>query len=279
MSKLAIIAGLGDLPVSIAQAAKESGRPFHIFRLSGFEEKALVEFPGETIGMGQVGRLVRRLKQEKCDEVVFAGIVKRPNFTDIKLDLRGARLLPRVLKAARQGDDALLRVVVTHLEKEGFRVVAAEDAAKDLLAGGGLLFGNAPGDAIIQDMKKAASIAAEIGRLDIGQGCVVVDGLVLAVEAQEGTDAMLDRVCELEASLRGNRQMRKGVLVKRPKPIQERRIDLPVIGPGTIRRVSEAGLAGIGLEEDGALLLGRDAIDELCETHGVFVYGFPADWS
>ena len=278
MAKLGIISGLGNLPVSIAQAARENGRDIYVMRLAGFEEKALLDFPGETVGIGQIGRLTRRLKEEGCDELVLAGIVRRPNFSNIKLDLRGARLLPKVLAAARKGDDALLRVILGELEREGFRIVAAEDAASDLKMGSGLLAGPDPDAQALADMMKAARIASEIGRLDIGQGCVVVDGLVLAVEAQEGTDGMLRRVLDLDGALKGTAAARKGVLVKRPKPIQERRIDLPTIGPETVRVASEAGLAGIGLEENGALLIGRETIRMLCETHNIFVFGFPSGW-
>lgn len=278
MAKLGIISGLGELPVSIAASRVEAGEDVHVFRLAGFEEEKLSRFPGETIGIGQIGHLIKRLKAEACEEVVFAGIVTRPNFSDIKLDLRGARLLPKVLKAARNGDDALLRVIVGELESEGFRVIAAEDAASSLRAGDGLLFGPKPDDDTLSDIKKAARIAGEIGRLDIGQGAVVCDGLILAVEAQEGTDRMLERVATLEPEIRGDAAARRGVLVKRPKPIQERRIDLPTIGPATVKLAAAAGLAGIGVEADGALLLQRAEIKALCEEHGVFVYAFPSDW-
>lgn len=279
MPGLAIIAGLGELPVSIAAACEAEGRPVHVFRLAGFVEKRILGYPGETIGIGQIGKLIKRLKTLDCDEVVFAGIVKRPNFADIKLDLRGAKLLPKVVKAARDGDDALLRVIIGELEVEGFRVIAAETAASNLQVGSGLIFGPAPSQAQLDDLRKAANVASSIGRLDIGQGCVVCNGLVLAVEAQEGTDRMLERVSSLEPELRGTSTSRIGVLVKRPKPIQERRIDLPTIGPITVERAAEAGLAGIGLEEEGALLLGRDRIGALCEKYGLFLYGFPSAWS
>ncbi|WP_084396096.1 LpxI family protein [Henriciella aquimarina] len=279
MAKLGIIAGLGGLPVSIAQAAEADGRPFHVFRLAGFEEPRLEAFPCETVGIGQIGKLVKRLKAEACEDVVLAGIVKRPDFKDIRLDMRGARLLPRVVKAARNGDDALLRVIISELEQEGFHVIAAEDAAGALKSGSGHLNGPAPDEGAIADLKKAAGIASEMGRLDIGQGCVVCDGLVLAVEAQEGTDRMLERVAALEPEIRGTSSRRRGVLVKRPKPIQERRIDLPTIGAGTIEKAAACGLAGIGVEAGGALLLDKARIEALCDELGVFLYGFPPDWS
>lgn len=279
MKKLAIIAGLGDLPVSIASAAQERGQDVHVFRLSGFEEKRLEGFDHETVGIGQIGHLIKRLKKLGCEQVVFAGIVKRPNFSDVKLDMRGAKLLPRVLKAARDGDDALLRVIVGELEAEGFEVIAAEAAAQELTVGEGVIFGREPSEREFADLRKAAAIANELGRLDIGQGCTVCDGLVLAVEAQEGTDRMLGRINDLEDEIRGTPAARRGVLVKRPKPIQERRIDLPTIGPATIDRAAEAGLAGIGVEAEGALLLNRDEIGRRCAETGVFLFAFSKDWS
>lgn len=279
MKKLAIIAGLGDLPVSIASAAQERGQDVHVFRLSGFEEKLLESFDHETVGIGQIGHLIKRLKKLGCEQVVFAGIVKRPNFSDIKLDMRGAKLLPRVLKAARDGDDSLLRVIVGELEAEGFEVIAAEAAAQELTVGEGVIFGREPSESEFADLRKAAAIASELGRLDIGQGCAVCDGLVLAVEAQEGTDRMLGRINDLEDEIRGTPAARRGVLVKRPKPIQERRIDLPTIGPATIDRTAEAGLAGIGVEAEGALLLNRDEIGRRCAETGVFLFAFSKDWN
>lgn len=279
MKKLAIIAGLGDLPVSIASAAQDRGQAVHVFRLSGFEEARLESFDHETVGIGQIGHMIRRLKKIGCEQVVFAGIVKRPNFSNIKLDMRGAKLLPRVLKAARNGDDALLRVIVGELEAEGFEVIAAETAARDLTVGEGVIFGRAPSESELADLRKAATIAGETGRLDIGQGCVVCDGLVLAVEAQEGTDRMLARINDLEDEIRGTPTSRRGVLVKRPKPIQERRIDLPTIGPATIVKAAEAGLVGVGVEAGGALLLNRDEIGRQCAETGVFLFAFPKDWT
>ncbi|WP_084418843.1 LpxI family protein [Henriciella litoralis] len=278
MPTLGIIAGLGHLPVSVAEAAETDGKTVHIIRIAGFEEPALERFKCETMGIGQLGRQIKRLKKLGCDEVVFAGIVKRPEFSKIKLDLHGARVLPKVLKAARQGDDALLRVIINEYEQAGLNVIAAEEAAAGLRATEGLIFGSEPDETAMRDLRKAATIAAEIGKLDIGQGCVVCDGLVAAVEAQEGTDSMLERVASLDVAVRGSINHKRGVLVKRPKPIQERRIDLPTIGPGTLERVAEAGLAGIGVEAGGALLLNKGKLGDLCDRYGIFVFGFPSNW-
>ncbi|MEM9225192.1 MAG: UDP-2,3-diacylglucosamine diphosphatase LpxI [Pseudomonadota bacterium] len=276
---LGLIAGLGELPVEIARAAQASGQGVYVLRLKGFEEPALADLPGETISFGEIGRLFKLFRAAGCRQVCFAGIVRRPDFGALKPDLKGVSLLPKVLAAARKGDDALLSLMVETFEAEGFEVIGADQASGRLLAEAGVLAGSPPSDSALEDLKKAAFIAAEIGRLDIGQGAIVCDGLVLCVEGQEGTDRMLARCAELDPALIGSADTRKGVLVKRPRPQQERRIDLPTVGVNTLEGAAKAGLAGIGVEAGGALLLDVEAIKAAAQRFGVFVYGFPKSWS
>lgn len=270
---LGIIAGLGDLPVSLAQAARARGQPVYVVRLKGFVEPKLARFPGETVGLGEVGRTVKLLRAAGCEEVVFAGIVTRPDFSSLKLDWRGARLLPKVLAAARDGDDSLLRVMMAEFEAEGFRILGADQVNDGLLAPEGVICGAVPDEAAQSDIARGLAVARELGRLDIGQGCVVCDGLVLAVEAQEGTDRMLRRCAELDPSIRGEPSQPRGVLVKAPKPIQDRKIDLPTIGAATVEAAARAGLAGIAVEAGGALILDREAVAAACKREGLFVWG------
>ncbi|WP_034826685.1 LpxI family protein [Hyphomonas pacifica] len=277
MAPLGIIAGLGDLPLAIAENAVANGQGVYVLRVKGFEEPALVKFPGDVIGLGEVGGVLKRLKTAGCKDVVFAGIVNRPNFSDLKLDMKGMALLPKVLSAARQGDDALLRVLVNEFERQGFNVLGSHEVNGKLLAPAGLIAGNDPDPADMTDIEHAARVVAATGALDIGQGAVVCDGLVLAVEAQEGTDAMLDRCAGLPETLRGTETKRRGVLVKRPKPGQELRIDLPTTGVSTVEKVAAAGLAGLAVEAEGALLLNKPAMQEAAERLGIFIYGFPPE--
>ncbi|MEL6473773.1 MAG: UDP-2,3-diacylglucosamine diphosphatase LpxI [Pseudomonadota bacterium] len=274
---LGIVAGLGDLPVRVAEDTKASGRDVFVLRIAGFEEPALEPYPGDVVGIGELGRQIKLLKAAGCEELVFAGVVKRPDFSKIKLDMRGARLLPKVLKAARRGDDALLSLLVGVLEDEGFTVRGAESASSGLLVPAGLVAGPKPTADHLADLAKAHEIAGLIGTADIGQGCIVCDGLVLAVEAQEGTDAMLARCAALPEEIRGTPDARRGVLVKRPKPQQERRIDLPTAGVSTIEGAAAAGLAGIGLEADGALMVDKDRMIARAEALGLFIYGLDPD--
>ena len=278
MAPLGIIAGLGDLPVQVAEAAIERGQGVYVLRLKGFEEPTLATFPGEIAGIAELGKAFKAFRNAGCKQVCFAGIVKRPDFQALKPDLKGISLLPKAIAAARDGDDALLRFMVDVFEKEGFEVIGADQAAGSLLVPAGLFAGPQPTDTQMGDLKKAAQIASQMGQLDIGQGAIVANGLVLCVEAQEGTDEMLRRCAELPIQIRGSSDDPLGVLVKRPKPQQERRIDLPTIGLATIEGVAEAGLAGIGFEANGALLLNADALHERAEQLGLFLYGFPEDW-
>lgn len=274
---LGLIAGLGELPVAIAENAVSTGQGVYVLRLKGFEEPRLSHYPGTVVGLGEIGAVMDRLKTAGCQEVVFAGNVSRPDFKNLKLDFKGIALLPKVIAEARKGDDALLRVLVNEFEKNGFRVIGSDAAHASLLAPEGHIAGPQPNARDFQDIDVAARVAAAAGALDIGQGCVVCDGLVLAVEAQEGTDEMLRRCANLPEAIRGNSGDRRGVLVKRPKPVQERRIDLPTTGVSTIELAAAAGLAGIAIEAGGALMLNRAMMEQRARELGIFILGFSAD--
>ena len=278
MAPLGIIAGLGDLPGPVARAATERGQGGYVIRMKGFEEPMLAFYPGIVAGVAEIGKTMKALKQAGCEQICFAGIVKRPDFQALKPDLKGISLLPKAISAAREGDDALLTFLIKTFENEGFEVIGADEAAGSLTGEAGLLIGEQPTSEQMADLKKAASVASEMGRLDIGQGAIVANGLVLCVEAQEGTDEMLRRCTELPVQIRGTKQARIGVLVKRPKPQQERRIDLPTIGLQTVELAAEAGLAGIGFEADGALIINSAQVQARAEVLGLFLYGFPKDW-
>lgn len=274
---LGVIAGGGQLPIALAEHARRSGIPYFIVRLRALAEPELDAHPGAEFAIGALGGIVGALRGAGCRRLVLAGIVPRPDFASFGVDARAEAALPRFVEAGRKGDDALLRAVAAELESEGFELLGAEQVLGDLKAPAGVLGRHAPDGAAMADLTKGARIAAAIGALDIGQGAVVCDGLVLAVEAQEGTDRMLARVADMRLSVRGHEAARRGVLVKRPKPQQERRIDLPTIGVRTIDGAARAGLAGVAVEAGGSLILDRQAVVEAADAAGLFVYGFEAD--
>ncbi|MBB36784.1 MAG: UDP-2,3-diacylglucosamine pyrophosphatase [Hirschia sp.] len=274
-AKLGLIAGGGNLPAVIASGAIAQGREVYIVGVKGFVEPDLLKaYQGIELSVGETGKQIRALRDAGVEELCFAGIVHRPDFKSFKVDSRGLKALPKIVAAARKGDDALLRAILAVFEREGFKVVGADDVLESLLVPQGALTELKPSESNMADIRKAAFIAAEIGQLDIGQGAVCCRGLVLAVEAQEGTDLMLQRCAGLPEELRGRADKRDGVLVKRPKPVQERRIDLPTIGLSTLRGVAAAGLAGIALEASNALILDQAELVAEANDLGIWIYGF-----
>jgi UDP-2,3-diacylglucosamine hydrolase len=270
---LGLIAGSGLLPVSLARHCQSIGRPVFVLRVSGFADPALEAFEGCEIGFAELGKAFSTLRAAGCGAVCFAGGVTRPNLSDLKPDLRGLAALPGAVAAARGGDDGLLTYLLRQFEQEGFVVEGAHEVMDTLTLPAGPLGRVRPGRGHEADIDRAMLVARTIGGLDIGQGAVCCDGLVLAVEAQEGTDAMLRRIVTLAPTIRGAPGRPRGVLAKACKPVQETRIDLPTIGPATIRNAAEAGLAGVAGEAGRVLLVEREAVVQLADHLGLFVVG------
>jgi hypothetical protein len=274
IGKLALIAGGGELPLRVLQAAQARSIPVEVIALAGFADHPFIrEHASLTAALGQFGKVVEHIKGQGCDSVLFCGNVARPDFSTLKVDWRGVKLLPRIINAARKGDDALLRELAAAFEQDGLTVLGIEDVASGLLAPEACLTEHIPSQADESDVQRAIEIARLIGREDIGQGAVVARGIVLAVEAQEGTDAMLARVSGLPEAVRGTPLNRAGVLAKFRKPIQDNRLDLPTLGVATIRAASAAGLCGVVLEAGGALILDRDEVIRAANEAGLFLIG------
>ena len=244
-------------------------------RLKGLADAHLHRSPGQDFGMAEIGRIVKAMRAEGCRAVCLAGYVNRPDFKTLKPDLKGASLLPGIIAAASKGDDALLRKILSVFEDEGFAVEGADDILGGEMLTSGALGRVTPTEEQLFDLKKALHVAEKSGELDIGQGAVVCDGLVLAVEAQEGTDEMLRRVAGLPADLRGSPGSARGALGKAPKPIQDLRVDMPVIGPTTVELAAAAGLAGIAGFEGRLIVIDHEGLVEAADRLGLFVWGEP----
>jgi hypothetical protein len=273
LRKLGLIAGGGGLPLALAEHCRQTGRPYFVVRLKGFAEAALDAHPGEAAGIAEIGRIVRLARTADCEALCFAGVVRRPNFAALKPDMRGLTWLPGAVIAARNGDEALLRFLMNGFETEGFAIEGAHEVMGELALPAGPLGAHAPGEAHGADIARAIEVARAIGALDIGQGAAVCDGLVLAVEAQEGTDAMLARIADLPADIRGAPGRGRGVLAKVAKPIQEERVDLPTIGIATVEGAARAGLAGIVGVAGKMLVIDRAAVVAAGDAAGLFVVG------
>lgn len=267
MGRVAIMGGQGRLPIILAQALEARGETPLL--------TAMEQFPIEGAGAREVTRFrverltlfLDHLHAEGVDRIVLAGIVRRPALDPELIDPRTAQLVPRLLAASQGGDDSTLRAVIEVIEEDGFSVVGVEDVAPELIPSAGMLTDAQPASQDRHDAERAARIVAALGAVDVGQGAVVASGLCLAVEALPGTDAMLAHVANTRPQT-----TKGGVLYKAPKPGQERRVDLPALGPETVERAVQAGLSGIAFEAGGVLLIDREDAIAQADAAGLFLW-------
>jgi len=261
---LGMIAGSGDLPVDLAERCAIKGSPYLVLRLKGIAAPELASHPGAEVALGRVGAALAALKRAGCDRVLFVGKVLRPRWRDLSLDWAGFRGLMRVLSDWGH-DDRLHRAISSLFEERGMRVVGPADVWPDLLAPVGALTLRTPSVEDRQDIELATQAALRVGQTDRGQGAVARGGQVLAVEDRDHTNGLLRRVAEANGT--------GGVLVKIAKPQQDRRMDLPVIGPETIAAAVSAGLSGIAIEAGSAILARRAKLIAAADAAGLFIVG------
>lgn len=271
---LGIVAGGGGLPRVLAERCRERGDAYRVYGIEGFADAWVDDHPGLRLDLWSLDRLVEDLRDSGCGSVCLAGGVRRPSF-----DSRpgGRAGVERLGESFRDGDDKLLQALAGRFAEEGLLVLGAQDLVPELLAEEGRLAGPEPTSEQLADAAGARGIVAALGRLDVGQAAVVAEGRCLGVEVVDGTDAMLARVAAMDGSARGGARRGRGVLVKAPKPGQDRRLDLPAIGAETIERAARAGLGGIAVEAGGVLLIERERLAAAADVRGVGVWAFPPD--
>lgn len=274
--KVGLLTGQGKLPHHVIAGAKAAQSDIIVIGFDGITNANDYSAKGKNFGLAEFGAIVKYLKQQNCTHICMAGEIERPDFTQLKPDIKALKYLPGAIGAAKDGDDALLRYLVSIFEKQGFEIISPQALCEGLLIGDGHIGAVEMKAAHRDDALKACEIARDIGARDIGQGAVVCRGLVLAVEAQEGTDNMLKRVADLPSSKRGSAAKRAGVLAKMVKPGQEDRVDLPTIGLRTIELANQAGLAGIVVESGRAFFIDQEAAIEAADKAGLFILGLPA---
>lgn len=265
MDGLGIVAGGGTLPRRIAETVASGGRSVFIVAFSGHTDPETVEgFPHVWLKLGQTGAALKHLRDAGCGDVVMAGPMRRPTLSSLSLDRRSISALA---KAGTRvfGDDGLLSVIVAEIERDGFRVVGVDDLLGGYLAVEGILAGPVPSADDELDIARGISVLRAMGAADVGQAVVVQEGLVLAVEAIEGTDAMIGRAGGLRREGRGP------VLVKGSKPGQEHRADRPTVGEGTAVAAAAAGFRGIVIEAGATLIIDRAATVRAIERAGLFL--------
>jgi len=266
-AKLGILAGAGELPLRLVEACRAEGRAVFVLALQGAADPMkFVGVPHATIRLGAGAEGLRILRENGVEELVMAGPVRRPSLAQLRPDWRGAKMFARIgLRAL--GDDGLLSALIKELEGEGFRVVGVDSILGGLLMSAGPIGRFRPDKQAAADVVYGLDVVRGLGALDVGQAAVVQQGIVLGVEAVEGTDALIERAGALRREGPG------GVLVKIAKPGQERRADLPTVGPGTIAACQRAGLRGVALQAGATLVLDRAELIAAADLAGLFVVG------
>lgn len=269
--KLGIIAGGGSLPRQLIEHCRQERRPYALVCLKDFVLPETVQ--GEEclqVGFGEAGKVISYFKKNGVRQIVMIGAVKRPSLLKLRPDWWSTKFLIKIgFKAF--GDDNLLSAVIKGVEAEGFQFVGIHDVMPDLLADEGIWGKIKPDEQAWGDIKHGIKIALGLGALDVGQSVVVQQGIVLGLEAVEGTDALIKRCKDLKREGLG------GVLVKTKKPQQEKRADLPTIGVQTVLNVHDAGLRGIAIQAGNTLVADRKAVIDKADELGIFIVGVKCD--
>jgi len=271
---IALICGGGSFPAAVAEAVVRRGRRPVMFGIKGWADPKVVErYSHHWIALGQVGRFFRLAHAEQCREMLFIGTVLRPPLSQIRLDWLTIRLLPGTLGIFRGGDDRLLSGLARVAERGGLRVVGLHDVAPDVFVPEGVLGRHQPTDRDRAAIAHALALIAALGPFDVGQAAVVADQTVLALEAAEGTDNLLTRIADLRRQGRIATPPGVGVLVKAPKPGQDRRFDLPSIGPRTIENAARAGLAGVAVTAGSTIIVEPAEVAAVADRAKMFFVG------
>lgn len=269
MDSIGIMAGSGQFPFLVARGARASGQRVVICGFHGNTDPAL-EAEADVFGMvhlGRLGQLIDFFKRNGVRRVCMAGAISKPKALDIKPDFRVARLIFKL--AGNKGDDAILRAVTEELQSDGITVVPPDSLVPDLRSPAGILGRVRPDGDTWSDIRFGHRIAKAVGALDIGQCVVVRSGIVIAVEGIEGTDATIARGGTLGGP--------GCTVVKVVKPAQDRRLDLPSIGSGTIDLLARHGMSCIAFDAEGTLFFDREAGIAAADSNGVAVVSLPGD--
>ncbi|MCX4348547.1 MAG: UDP-2,3-diacylglucosamine diphosphatase LpxI [Alphaproteobacteria bacterium] len=270
--KLGIIAGGGAIPRDLINFCKENKRDYFVIAIEGNADRDLIDetIPHAWIRIGQAGTGFKKLAEEKVEEVVMIGTIKRPTLKDLVPDMRTTAFFAKVgMKSL--GDDGILRALVKEIESEGMVVRGIHEVLPELLIKKGVLGKVKPSKQAKEDIRRAVEVATELGRLDVGQAVIVQQGLVLGVEGIEGTGELIRRCGEYKRKGEG------GVLVKVRKPQQDMRVDLPTIGDKTVQAAYDSGLSGICLHSGNGLIVNEKETIKLADKLGIFVLGLDVD--
>jgi DUF1009 family protein len=264
---LGIIAGSGMMPVEIIKHCNRNNIPVFAVGLEPFATaEQLSEAPHIFAKMGEAGKILKAFKENNVRDIVLAGGIKRPSLKELIPDWGGAKIVAK-LAMKKMSDDNLFRAVMDEIESRGFKIVGIEEVVPEMLFQEGIYGRVNPSKDDMDDIGRGWTVAKAIGAVDVGQAVAVQEGLVLAMEAIEGTDQMLARADSLR------KEGKKPIMVKVLKPGQDMRVDLPAIGLQTIDLFIKHGIGGIAVEAGGILLIEKDAVIKKADENGIFIIG------
>jgi hypothetical protein len=264
---IALFAGKGDLPKTLIRVFQKQTRPFVILAFKGQTEASLIQdLPHLWIHYGEIGKAMDYIQKNHVQEIVMAGAMSRPAMTEIRPDWEGVKWLAKIGSKAL-GDDNLLKLIIRMIEEKGYKVVGPDEILADILAPEGNLTEQEPDEQAWRDIGRGVEILCALSPVDVGQAVVIQEGLVLGVEAIEGTDGLIERTSVLHRPGLG------GILVKIAKPQQEQRVDLPTIGLETIQKALASGLRGIAVEARRTFFLNQSEALKLANEKHFFIVG------
>ena len=216
------------------------------------------------VSIGQFGKIINILKEKKCKRVLFAGKVKKPNFTKLKLDLKGIYYIPRIIKKSKIGDASILKEIINILKKEGIRTTTSNYYTPELSLSEGVYSKHKPSKINKLNILKTIKVLTKSNDYSFSQGAVCRDNKIVAIEGSKGTDEMLKKI-----KLSKNKS--KGILVKFPKRKQDMRIDLPTVGLDTLKQCKNAGINGIVLKHKKNIFLDKKKSIAFANKNKIFI--------
>ena len=266
-SKIAIVAGNGFLPVQIVEKCIDIGKPYFLLVVNDHGEEVLKKYNSDfVLHLNKLGKAIQYLKKNNIIEIIMIGAVNRPALKNMFPDIWTAKFLASISNKML-GDDNILSNLAIALEKEGFKIVAPENLLPNILSKKGVMGKVSPQEPHLRDIKIGFETAKNIGKYDIGQSLVIEDGLIIALEAVEGTAAMINRAYKYKKT------RNSAILVKVLKYNQEKRIDRPTIGVETIEQIAKSGFAGIVTEANEVLIIDYEKTIEAADKSNIFIQG------
>ena len=267
IKKLGMIAGGGMMPVEIIKHCNQTGREIFVIGIEPYaKEEELKDAPHIFAKIGEAGKMLKTFAKNDVHDIVLAGGIKRPSFKELIPDWQGAKIMAK-LAIKKMSDDNMFRAVMDEIENHGFKVVGIEEVVPQMMFSEGVYGKVKPSPEDMDDIRRGITVAKALGAVDVGQAVVVQEGMVLAVEAIEGTDMVLSRAATVK------KQGKAPVMVKVLKPGQDMRVDLPAIGLLTIEQLKKYGMKGIAVEAGGILLIEREAVIKMADESNIFIIG------